>query len=169
MEDAQRRQVLELFNATQAPYPQEKLIHELFEEQVERTPEAIAVVYEGEQLTYGQLNGRANQLARYLRDQGVGPDQLVGLCVERSVEMVVGLLGILKAGGAYVPLDPGYPPERLAYLLQDASPQVLLTQERLQAGLPVTQARVSLLDKEWSQIATQSDTNLPAGWLGVEQ
>jgi amino acid adenylation domain-containing protein len=142
-------------------------VHELFEEQVLKTPEAIAVVYEGEPLTYGQLNGRANQLARYLRDQGVGPDQLVGLCVERGVEMVVGLLGILKAGGAYVPLDPNYPQERLAYLLQDASPRVLLTQERLRDRLMHSGMQAITLDSQWPQIATQSDTNLPAQALGL--
>ena len=95
-------------------------MHELFEEQARRRGEAIAVVYEGEQVSYGELNRRANQLGRYLRKQGVGPEVAVGLCVERSVEMVVGILGILKAGGAYVPLDPEYPEERLKYMLEDA-------------------------------------------------
>ena len=139
--ESERHQVIELFNATQVKYPQEKLIHELFEEQVQRTPQAVAVVYEGQSLTYAELNARANQLARYLRDQGVGPDQLVGICVERSLEMVVGLLGILKAGGAYVPLDPSYPPERLAYMLEDAAPQVLLTQKHLRAELAASGCR----------------------------
>src|SRR3984957_8104660 len=97
-------QVMRLFNATRAEYPREKFLHELFEEQVERTPGEIAVVAEERSLTYAQLNARANQLARYLKDRGVGPDVLVGICVERSLEMVVGLLGILKAGGAYLPL-----------------------------------------------------------------
>ena len=139
--EAERRQVIELFNATETAYPQDRLIHELFESQVERTPGAVAVMYEDQSLTYAELNAKANQLARYLRSQGVGPDQLVGICVERSLEMVVGLLGILKAGGAYVPLDPDYPPERLQYMLSDAAPKVLLTQERLEAALPPTSRR----------------------------
>ena len=164
--EAERRQVLELFNATWAHYPQEKLIHELFEKQVERTPEAIAVVYEGVQLTYAQLNARANQLARYLRDQGVEPDQLVGICVERSLEMVLGLLGILKAGGAYVPLDPSYPAERLAYMLRDAAPKVLLTQERLRETVPQSGAEVIALDGDWSEIAQQPVSNLDGRTLG---
>ena len=104
---------------------------ELFEEQVERTPEAVAVVFEEEQVSYRELNRRANQLAHYLRELGVGPEVLVGICVERSLEMVVGLLGILKAGGAYVPLDPSYPPERLRFMMEDAQATVVLTQERL--------------------------------------
>src|SRR5207247_4070276 len=116
---------------TAAEYPSDKGVHQLFEEQVQRTPEAVAVVYEDEQLTYGELNAKANQLAHKLRELDVGPEVLVGICVERSLEMVVGLLGILKAGGAYVPLDPSYPKERLAYMLGDAAPKVLLTQERL--------------------------------------
>ena len=110
----------------QAQYASDRCLHELFEEQVERTPDAVAVVYEEQSLTYAQLNARSNQLARYLKSQGVGPDQLVALCVERSPEMVIGLLGILKAGAAYVPLDVGYPAERQAYVLRDAQPVVLV-------------------------------------------
>ena len=101
-------------------YPNDKMIHELFEAQVERSPEAVAVVCEDRQLTYGELNRRANQLGHYLRKRGVGPEVRVGICMNRSVEMVVGLLGILKAGGAYVPLDRAYPGERLNYMIQDA-------------------------------------------------
>src|SRR6185437_11333637 len=133
--EAERQQVLELFNATEVAYPQDRLLHELFERQVERTPDAPAVVCEGQSLSYRELNRRANRLARHLRSRGVGPDQRVGICVERSLEMVVGLLGILKAGGAYVPLDPSYPAERLAYMLSDSSPRVLLIQERLRQRL----------------------------------
>src|SRR6185295_6171012 len=125
------KQVLAQFNATEVSYPPGRLLPQLFEEQVRASPDAVAVVYEGERLSYGELNRRANQLAHYLRQQGVGPDRRVGLCVERSVAMVVGILGVLKAGGAYVPLDPSYPPERLGYLLSDATPQVLLTQGHL--------------------------------------
>jgi len=158
--ESERHQVIELFNATQAAYPQEKLLHELFEEQVRWNPDAIAVVYEWQSLTYAELNGKANQLARYLRDKGVGPDQLVGICVERSLEMVVGLLGILKAGGAYVPLDSAHPPERLAYMLRDASPKVLLIQERLRERLPETTAEVIALDKDWNEIGENVTSNL---------
>jgi amino acid adenylation domain-containing protein len=160
LSERDRHQVIELFNATEEAYSQEKLIHELFEEQVKRTPAAVAVVYEGHSLTYAELNGRANQLARYLREKGVGPDQLVGICVERSLEMVVGLLGILKAGGAYVPLDPNYPIERLAYMLNDATPRVLLTQERLRGKVPDTAAEVTALDKQWSEIAEREEEDL---------
>ena len=106
-------------------------MHELFEAQVRSNPEATAVIYEDEQLTYGELNARANRLAHHLRLLGVRPDKLVALCVERSIEMVVGLLAVLKAGGAYVPLDPGYPLERLSYMLQDSAPVVVLTNSRV--------------------------------------
>jgi len=137
--DSERHQVIDLFNATQVAYPQEKLIHELFEEQVERTPEAVAVVCEGQSLTYAELNAKANQLARCLTQKGVGPDQRVGICVERSLEMVVGLLGILKAGGAYVPLDPSYRRNGGVHA-GDAAPKVLLIQEPLRDRLPQTAA-----------------------------
>ena len=166
--ESERRQLLELFNATQAAYPQEKLVHVLFEEQVQRTAGAVAVVYEGRSLTYAELNGKANQLARHLRGKGIGPDQLVGICVERSPEMVVGLLGVLKAGGAYVPLDPAHPPERLQYMLQDASPRVLLTQRHLKEHLPPTQAEVIALDEQSSEIARQPVGNLETSTLGLE-
>src|SRR5256884_4177950 len=129
--EAERQQVLAEWNATRVDFPQDTCIHELFEAQVERTPEALAVVYEDEQLSYKQLNQRANQLAHYLQRHGVGPEVRVGLRMERSLEMVVGLLGILKAGGAYVPLDPAYPQERLAFMLADAQVPVLLTQQSL--------------------------------------
>jgi len=160
--EGERREVLELFNATQVTYPQSKLIHELFQEQVKRTPDAIALVYEGELVTYADLNGRANQLGQYLRGKGIGPDQLVGICVERSVEMIVGLLGTLKAGGAYVPLDPHYPPERLQYMLEDAGPKVLLIQDHLRAELPQTAAQMIALDKDWSTIEQQANSTLDA-------
>src|SRR6185437_690796 len=111
--ESERHQVIELFNTTERAYPQDKLIQELFEQQVRRTPDAVAVICERHSLTYAELNRRANRLARYLRARGIGPDQLVGICVERTLDLVVGLLGILKAGGAYVPLDPSYPCERL--------------------------------------------------------
>jgi amino acid adenylation domain-containing protein len=143
----------------------EACLHELFEAQVERTPEAIAVVFEDESLTYKELNRRANQLARYLQALGVAPEVLVGLYVERSLDMVVGMLGILKAGGAYLPLDVAYPQERLAFMLQDAGVSVLLTQQHLEAGYqssaPAPQSlRVICLDREWSAIAQENSENL---------
>ncbi|HEX2090895.1 MAG TPA: amino acid adenylation domain-containing protein, partial [Longimicrobiaceae bacterium] len=125
--EAERRQVVEEWNVTAAVYPGDRCIHQLFEAQAERTPDAVAVVYEDQRLTYGELNGRANRLAHHLRELGVGPDARVAICLERSLEMVVGLLGVLKAGGAYVPLDPEYPQERLRYTFQDSAPMVVLT------------------------------------------
>lgn len=134
--EAERHQILVEWNDTTTDYPKDKYIHQLFEEEVERTPDAIAVVFEDEQLTYRELNERANQLAHHLQSLGVAAETLVGICVERSVEMVVGLLGILKAGGAYVPLDPSYPQERLAFMIEDTAISVLLTQETLLVNLP---------------------------------
>ncbi|MFJ5362464.1 amino acid adenylation domain-containing protein, partial [Pectobacterium sp. CHL-2024] len=135
--EAERRQVMVDFNATDADFPQDALIHQLVEDQAVRTPEAIAVLFEDLHLTYDALNRRANQLAHHLLSLGVKPDDRVAICVERSLDMVIGLLGILKAGAAYVPLDPGYPAERLAYMLDDAAPVALLTQagrHELQTG-----------------------------------
>jgi amino acid adenylation domain-containing protein len=131
---------------TGAPYPRELCVAQLVEAQVKRSPEAIALMFAGEALAYRELNRRANQLAHYLRALGVGPETLVGVCVERSLEMVIAVLATLKAGGAYVPLDPTYPRERLAFILQDTGLPVLLTQERLAAALPAHEARAVLLD-----------------------
>jgi amino acid adenylation domain-containing protein len=166
--DSERRQIIDSFNATQALYPQNKLIHELFQDQVQRTPESVAVAYGGQSLTYAELNERANQLARYLRDKGIGPEQLVGICVERSLDMVLGLLGILKAGGAYVALDPTYPSERLAYIVKDAAPKVLLIQERLRKRLPETAAQMIALDSESNAIAQQPSANLDPRTMGLQ-
>jgi amino acid adenylation domain-containing protein len=138
----------------------DRLIQELYEEQVRRGPQALAVVCEGGRLTYAQLNCRANQLARHLLSRGVGPDRLVGLYLERSPELVVGILGVLKAGGAFVPMDAAYPVQRLAYMLQDAAPQVVLTQERLRSRLPETAAEVIELDSAWSEIGQGDDSDL---------
>ena len=149
---AVEQQLLATWNNTQIAYPQDICIHQLFETQVEKTPDAIAVVFEEELISYRELNLRANQLAHYLQSLGVGSEVLVGLCVERSLEMVVGVLGILKAGGAYVPLDYTYPQERLAFMLQDAQVSVLLTQEKLKAGLPNHQAEIICLDTNWQSI-----------------
>ncbi|HYW08913.1 MAG TPA: amino acid adenylation domain-containing protein, partial [Longimicrobium sp.] len=140
--EAERVQVVESWNATDAEYPRELCIHELFEAQAERTPNAVAAVFEGSSLTYAELNARANQLAHHLRALGVGPDVRAAICVERSLEMVVAVLGVLKAGGAYVPLDPAYPEERLRYMLADSAPAVLLTAPALRdrlagSGVPV--------------------------------
>ncbi|MVA48940.1 amino acid adenylation domain-containing protein, partial [Agrobacterium vitis] len=133
--DAERLAVVTGFNDTSASYPSDRLIHELFEAQVERTPEAVAVVHDEASLSYGELNARANRLAHHLRGLGVRPDDRVAICVERSLDMVVALLAVLKAGGAYVPLDPDYPSERLAFMLADSAPRLLLTTPHLAARL----------------------------------
>ncbi|MEH1884258.1 amino acid adenylation domain-containing protein [Nostoc sp.] len=161
--EVEQRQLLVEWNDTQADYPSDKCIHQLFEEQVKLTPDAVAVVFENQQLTYDQLNCRANQLAHYLRSLGVKPDALVGICVERSLDMVVGLLGILKAGGAYLPLDPEYPTERLHFMLEDAQVSVLLTQQRLIQRLPEYQAKQVFLDETWEQIAPNNQENPTTG------
>ncbi|WP_437884679.1 AMP-binding protein, partial [Pseudomonas sp. LRF_L74] len=124
----ERKQIVYDWNCTDAEYPNERCIHQLIEEQVLKAPDAIAVVFEDQQLTYEQLDKQANRLARKLIELGVGPDVLVGIAVDRSLEMVVGLLAILKAGGAYVPLDPEYPQDRLAYMIEDSGIGLLLTQ-----------------------------------------
>ena len=157
----ERQQLLVQWNDAGRGYPADRCVQQLFEEQVERTPHAVAVVFDNQQLTYSELNARANQLAHYLRDLGVGPETMVAICLERSLEMVVGLLAILKAGGAYVPLDPEYPAERLAFLLRDAAAPVLLTQMCLLPCLPDCPARVLCMDAEASTFAAMSAANLP--------
>ncbi|MFZ6659140.1 amino acid adenylation domain-containing protein, partial [Undibacterium sp. TJN19] len=154
-------------DAREISYPYAPLLHQLFEAQVQHNPDAIAVVVEDQQLTYAELNKKTNQLAHTLRAQGVGPDQLVAICVERSLEMVIGLLGILKAGGAYIPLEPSYPAERLAQMVKDAAPRVLLTQERFAALLPPHGGRTILLDSQWAEMADQEDSNLAAEVIGL--
>ncbi len=160
--EAERQQLLVGWSGTKSDHPADLCVHQLFEAQAERTPDAVAVVFEGEQLTYGELNRRANQLAHHLRALGVGPEVLVAICLERSLEAVIGLLGILKAGGAYVPLDPAYPKERMAFLLKDALAPVLLTRKELAAGLAEQDAKVICLDSDWETIARESGEN-PAG------
>ena len=170
--ETQQQQLLVEWNNTQQAYPQNHCIHQLFEEQVAKTPDAVAVVFEDDQLTYQQLNQKANQLAHHLIELGVKAETLVGICVERSLEMLVGLLGILKAGGAYVPLDPSYPPERLAYMLEDAEVKIILTEDNLVNYLEekviatVIQAReidqdinLLCLDKDWPSMAKQPRHN----------
>jgi len=159
--DAERTKLWGEWNQTQRDYPQHQCLGQLFEAQASKTPDAVAVVFADQQLTYRQLNQRANQLAHYLKTLGVKPEVLVGICIERSIEMVVGLLGILKAGGAYVPLDPAYPQERLAFMLADAQVSVLLTQENLIATLPNHQASVVCLDADWEGISEASHQPCP--------
>ena len=153
----ERHTILREWNATARAVPGATL-PELFAAQVARTPEADAVVFEDERLSYGELDARSSQLAHHLRGLGVGPEVVVGLCIERSLAMLVGLLGILKAGGAYLPLDPDYPPERLAFMLADAGAPVLLTRAALRAHLPAHDAHVVCLDADWPAIARQPAT-----------
>jgi len=153
MLDAHEQQTLvHDWNATQVAYPTGLCMHQLIEAQARRTPEACALVFGEQRMSYAELDARANRLARLLHEQGVGPDVLVGICIERSIEMVLGLLAIHKAGGAYVPLDPEYPPERLSYMIEDSGIDLLLSQEALLGMLPTEAVRVIALDQ-------------PPGWL----
>ena len=162
--EAEKHQLLVEWNDTESDRPQHQCIHQLFEVQVERTPHATVAIFEREQLDYRELNARANQLARYLRNVGIQSDTLVALCVERSIDMLVGLLGILKAGGAYVPLDPTYPKGRLEFMLEDARPSVLLTRERLLEALPKhNNIRAICFDRDGLSIARESSENLDSG------
>ena len=143
---ARERELLRVWNETTRPYASQACVHELFEAQVDRTPDAVALVFRAQRLTYRELDERANSLAERLRGLGVGPDVLVGVFVERSIEMVVGLLAVLKAGGAYVPMDPAYPSARIAMMLEDARAEVVLTQERLRGSVPAGVPHVLALD-----------------------
>ena len=156
--EEEKRQLAQ-WNNTRRDYPKDRTIHQIFEAEVARAPDHVAVVSGEEQLSYRQLNERANRLAHYLRKLGVGPEVLVGICVERSLEMVVGLLGVLKAGGAYVPLDPAYPKERLAFMLEDSRVPVLITQKSLIERLPTPNATVLCLDRDWGEISSESQDN----------
>ena len=156
---SEQHQLLWEWNNTEIEYAQQQSIHQLFEAQVERTPDAIAVVFKDQQLTYCELNTKANQLAHYLQKLGLEPEVLVGICVERSLLMVIGLLAILKAGGAYVPFDSSYPRERLVYMLEDSQPGMLLTQQDLLENLPTYKAQVIFLDSDWELIAHESTQN----------
>jgi amino acid adenylation domain-containing protein/non-ribosomal peptide synthase protein (TIGR01720 family) len=155
----EEHQLLVEWNDTKAEYPIDKCIHELFEATVERTPDAVAVVFEDQQLTYRELNVKANQLAHYLRSLGVKTEEIVGICVERSLEMAIAILGVLKAGGAYVPLDPAYPPQRLAYMFSDASVSVMVTQNNLLTKLSEYQEKLICLDTDWEKISGESQEN----------
>ncbi|MDM8554700.1 amino acid adenylation domain-containing protein [Desulfococcaceae bacterium HSG7] len=156
---AEEKLLIETWNDTSQTYPDDKCIHQLFERQAEKTPEAIAVVFKDEQLAYGELNERSNQLGHYLQKHGVGPETLVGICMERSLEMIIGLLGILKAGGAYVPLEPAYPKERLAFMLEDTQVPVVLTQHKLIKTLPNYQTHLICLDTDWEIISQENTEN----------
>jgi amino acid adenylation domain-containing protein/non-ribosomal peptide synthase protein (TIGR01720 family) len=154
---AESRQLLVDWNRTSAAFPEDRCLHELFAERAAATPDAMALLAPEAELTFGELDRRANRLAHHLRDRGVGPESVVGLCVERSVDLAVGLLGILKAGGAYLPLDPSYPGERLDYMLEDARVPLLLTQERLLPRLGLRNGtRALCLDSAWPEIAAES-------------
>jgi len=166
----ERRQLLIDWNSTDFDYPRDLCLHEVFEQQVERRPDAVALVHEGRSLTYAELNQRANQVAHFLKGRGVGPGQRVGIFVERSLLMMVGLLGIQKSGAAYVPLDPSYPAERLRLTLDDAQVPVLLTQESLSSSvsllsssMPEPQAEAVCLDADWAKIAAHSTANPQSG------
>ena len=156
---AERQQLLVPWNDTQADYPRNSSIHELFAAQTERTPDAVAAICENEQLTYRELNAKANQIAHYLQSLGVKPEVLVGICLERSLSMLVAILGILKVGAAYVPLDPAYPQERRSFMLADAKVPVLLTQKNLLETLPEHSAKVVCIDAEWQEICREIDRN----------
>ena len=165
--EAERKQVLVEWNRTEARYPQKSSIHQAFEEQVEKTPEAAAVTCGVETLSYAQLNGRANQVAHFLREQGISLESTVGICVERSLTMLVGILGILKAGGAYVPLDPNYPAERLTYMAKDARLKLVLTEELLTGRAGGHGIESVCIDRDWTRMAGCSSEN-PGVTAGVE-
>lgn len=165
-------EMLTAWNATDAPYPAQLCAHHLFETQVQRRPNATAVVFENQELSYAQLNTRANQVARFLAALGAGPGKIVGIFMERSPDLVVAVLGIAKSGAACLPLDPAYPKDRLAFMLEDSGAVVALCQQRLAESFPGTGVRVVCLDSEWERIATQQDANpeisvAPENWLYI--
>ncbi|MEL4895302.1 non-ribosomal peptide synthetase [Crocosphaera sp. Alani8] len=157
--EAEKHQILVEWNDTKTDYPQNKCVHQLFEEQAKKTPNAIALVFQEQQLTYGELNQKANQLAHYLQTLGVKLETKVGICVERSLDMIIGLLGILKAGGAYVPLDPAYPTERFNYILNDTQISILVTQQHLLEKIPQGITNIICLDRDQQLIAREDQTN----------
>ena len=164
---AETRSLLAASHGKTTAYPTDTLIHQLFEAQADRAPDATALVFEGQELSYRALDRRANQLAHALRKRGVGPEIIVGVCLERSLELVIALYAVLKAGGAYLPLDPEYPRDRLAFMLEDAKAPVLLTQAHLEALLPQHGAAVLRLDTGWDEIASEPDSRLPRGDLAL--
>jgi amino acid adenylation domain-containing protein len=157
---AAEQQLLTQWNQTEGEFPSHLCIHQLVEEQAQRSPDKVAVVFEDQELTYQELDQRANQLAYHLQKLGVQPEITVGICIDRSLDMIVGVLGILKAGGAYVPLDPSYPRERLNFLIQDAQVAVLLTQEHIKVNLPETNTQVVYLDQDWELLSSPDQSSL---------
>ena len=155
--EAETNKLLVEWNNTQKDYPLDIGVHQLLEQQVTKTPDAIAVVFEDKHLTYAELNNKANRLAHYLQQLGVGKDILVGICLERSLDLIVALLAVLKAGGAYVPLDPTYPLERLKFMVEDAKLEIILTQQKLR-GLGIDSPKAIELDTDWETIAQHSLT-----------
>jgi amino acid adenylation domain-containing protein len=151
----ERQQILLDWNDTAKDFPRGSYVHELFGEQAKRTPDAAAAVFEDESLTYRELDERSNQLACFLRRRGVGPEVLVGICLDRSLEMIVGLLGILKSGAAYVPLDPNYPPQRLAFMVADSAAQLILTRRSFASRLAIPDSAIVCFDTEWARIANE--------------
>ena len=170
LSSSERQQLLYEWNQTASDYPREKCVHELFEDQVEKRPEAVAVVYEEEELTYRDLNRRANQLGHYLRGLGVKPEERVGVCVGRGLDLTVGLLGVLKAGGVYVPLDPEYPPDRLRYMVEDSRPVVVLTQSHLLEKFAEVWDGVGVVELDAPDAGWKADSerNLEAVRLGPD-
>ena len=160
LSETERAQIVIDWNQTQVDYPQSHCLHQLIEAQVEQTPDAVAIVFEGQSLTYRQLNQRANQLAHHLQSLKVGPETLVGICVERGLHMITGVLAVLKAGGAYLPLEPSVPTGRLGLILDDARPVVLLTEEQWLKNLPATEAHIICFDRHWATIGGKDTTNL---------
>src|SRR5262249_5694081 len=157
----ERDQLLNEWNQVQAEYQTGTCLHEWFEQQAQRNQSAVAVVFDQDRLTYRELNERSNQLAHYLRERNVGPDVMVGLYIERSLDLVIAILAVLKAGGAYVPLDTSYPKERLAFTFDDASIRLVLTQQKLVAALPERELEVVILDTALERFANRSTANLP--------
>ena len=164
--EAERERLLVTWNATEKAYPADATIHELFERQVKRTPDAVALVWEDQRRSYDELNRAANQLARHLRNLGAGPEVLVGICLERSIDLLTGVYGILKAGAAYVPLDPVYPADRLALMVEDAQLPILLTQQALLHRLPPHHAKVVCIDTDWAGIGREAEDDLDRGVTG---
>jgi amino acid adenylation domain-containing protein len=156
---SEREQLLFKFNQTRADYPQDVSLHQLFEQQVERTPDSLALISQSEELTYHQLNHRVNQLAHYLQKQGITKETLVAICLERDLDMVVGILGVLKAGGAYIPLDPSYPVERLIFMVSDSQASLLITQQEILEKLSLSSAKTVCLDIHKDEIAQESSEN----------
>jgi amino acid adenylation domain-containing protein len=161
--ESERKRLLVEWNDTAVEYPRDKCIHQLFEEQAARTPEAIAVIFEEQVFSYQELNRRANQLAHHLQKIGVGPETLVGICVERSLDMVVGILGVLKAGGAYLPLDSSYPKERLAFMISDAKLRIMLAQKRTLEIIPENNTQIILFDEISEKLSTENKENINSG------